>query len=196
MTRRQPPLVYCFLVLLFLSTISRADEFNTPGALPEDESGNWFELGRHEQLIATMNNPDSMLNDFTTDGCSGGLSAGWEYLVKGRERLHTIHGSKPPWELCCIEHDRVYHAAGLKHNTSAADSFNARKSADQVLRQCVLETGLKRTSELSAAYSLSTREIELLYSAIANLMYRAVRIGGVPCSGLPWRWGYGWPTCE
>ena len=34
-----------------------------------------------------------------------------------------------------------------------------------------------------------------LYAAIAELMYRAVRIGGIPCSGLPWRWGYGWPEC-
>ena len=32
--------------------------------------------------------------------------------------------------------------------------------------------------------------------AIADLMYRAVRIGGVPCTGLPWPWDYGWPECD
>ena len=30
----------------------------------------------------------------------------------------------------------------------------------------------------------------------ADMMYRAVRIGGGPCTGLPWRWGNGWPGCN
>ena len=37
--------------------------------------------------------------------------------------------------------------------------------------------------------------VETLYAANAELMYSAVRIGGIPCSALPWRWGYGWPEC-
>jgi hypothetical protein len=48
----------------------------------------------------------------------------------------------------------------------------------------------------SADYGLSGQEVETLYAAIAALMYRAVRVGGMLCTGLPWRWGYGWPECE
>ena len=39
-------------------------------------------------------------------------------------------------------------------------------------------------------------DLGLVYEVIGDLMYRAVRIGGIPCSGLPWRWGYGWPECD
>jgi hypothetical protein len=38
--------------------------------------------------------------------------------------------------------------------------------------------------------------VGFIYQGIADLMYRAVRLGGIPCSGLPWRWGYGWPACD
>ena len=34
------------------------------------------------------------------------------------------------------------------------------------------------------------------YEAISELMYRAVRIGGIPCTNQPWRWGYGWQQCR
>ena len=44
-------------------------------------------------------------------------------------------------------------------------------------------------------YDVSAGTGETLYAAIAELMYSAVRIGGIPCSTLPWRWGYGWPEC-
>lgn len=85
--------------------------------------------------------------------------------------------------------------AGARHAT-AEQSFKARRQADLELRSCVLDTGLKRSPELSAEYDLSEEEIAIIYTAIANLMYRAVRIGGIPCSTLPWRWGYGWPECK
>ena len=81
-----------------------------------------LELGRHEQLLAKKRDTASRLSEFTSDGCSGGLSVGWNYL--------------------------------------------------------------------------STEEVARIYKVIGDLMYRAVRIGGVPCSGLPWRWGYGWPECD
>ena len=47
-----------------------------------------------------------------------------------------------------------------------------------------------------ADYGLSAGMVDLLYAGIAGAMYRAVRLGGVPCSALPWRWGYGWPECK
>ncbi len=185
--------------ILFLFSISfGAGETKTTGTPfnePLDGLAMQFEVGRHQQLSTIKNSPESVLADFTTDGCSGGMSAGWSYLVKETERLRTVHGSVPPWESCCVEHDRAYHTAGSRL-TTAIESFYERKNADIRLRACVLETGEKRASELHAAYQMSTQETQLLYSAIADMMYRAVRLGGVPCSGLPWRWGYGWPECR
>ncbi|MBT8361475.1 MAG: hypothetical protein KJO32_11010 [Deltaproteobacteria bacterium] len=154
-----------------------------------------LEIGRHEKLAAIKKQADSHLADFSTDGCSGGLSAGWEYLADKVPKLQSVHGARPPWESCCIEHDRLYHPAGTME-TSAEQSFSLRQQADADLRSCVFDTGALRTPELAAEYDLSPKEVELVYAAIAELMYRAVRLGGVPCTGFSWRWGYGWPSCE
>jgi len=154
-----------------------------------------LEMGRHQQLTALKTQQESVLAAFTTDGCSGGLSIGWEYLAGKIQSFQTTHGTLPPWESCCITHDRAYHEAGDRAST-ALQSFEDRKEADQKLKTCVLETGAQRIPELSLEYNISPREVKLLYTTIAELMYRAVRIGGMPCTGLPWRWGYGWPECE
>lgn len=154
-----------------------------------------LEMGRHERLVAEKLNPEHQLSAFTTDGCSGGLSVGWNYLAQKIEFLKVVHGDLPPWESCCISHDILYHTAGDR-DISAEMSFKARRQADEVLRTCVIDTGLSRAPELSEQYGLSVEEIGQVYRVIGDLMYRAVRIGGVPCSGLPWRWGYGWPECE
>ena len=73
---------------------------------------------------------------------------------------------------------------------------HARKAADLALKACVLEAGVERTQEIVDEYGLSAEQVGTIYEAVAELMYRTVRVGGVPCSGLPWRWGYGWPDCE
>lgn len=154
-----------------------------------------LEMGRHEQLSAVKINSKSLLAKFTTDGCSGGLSVGWQYLSGKVKSFQAVHGTQPPWESCCITHDREYHTGGARDIT-VDDSFNARRKADMRLKTCVRETGLTRATELSTEYNISIREIEILYTIIAELMYRAVRIGGIPCTSMPWRWGYGWPECE
>lgn len=154
-----------------------------------------LELDRHRQLVETIKHPDATLSEFTTDGCSGGLSAGWRYLFQSIDRLEKNHGEAPPWESCCVSHDRDYHRAGGRQLT-AGESFTARLKADESLRRCVIDTGTERAPELFQHYGMSAEEVEDVYMVIATLMYRAVRIGGVPCSGLPWRWGYGWPECK
>jgi len=176
------------------------------GALPthaqdSDQSYTLFEelekkveIDRHQHLEEVKRASDVKLTDFTTDGCSGGLSAGWRYLVQNVERLREHHGDTPPWESCCVSHDRDYHLAGGRSIT-AEKSFYARLKADESLRRCVLDTGRLRAPELVQQYGLSAEEAVDIYRFIGDLMYRAVRIGGVPCSGLPWRWGYGWPDC-
>ncbi len=154
-----------------------------------------LELERHQQLLQITRSPGVSLAGFTTDGCSGGLSAGWSYLVAVFPGAREVHGDKPPWESCCITHDRAYHAGGRGTET-AEESFAARRTVDRVLEACVLATGLERSKPLSQEYGLTQGQVADLYRTIAALMYRAVRIGGVPCSRLPWRWGYGWPQCD
>jgi hypothetical protein len=154
-----------------------------------------LEIGRHEKLAAIKKQPHSYLADFTTDGCSGGLSAGWEFLASKVQNMQRVHGYLPPWERCCIEHDKLYHSAGTK-NTSAEESLTLRHQADMDLKNCVLDTGKMRAPMLAEEYEISAREVEIIYAAIAELMYQAVRLGGMPCTGFSWRWGYGWPSCE
>ena len=181
-------------IVLFFSGNSSAE---TTGRLESsiDALERQLEMKRHEQLVDLKADPKSTLTEFTTDGCSGGLSVGWEYMADKIQHFHAMHGTRPAWESCCVTHDRAYHTGGPREAT-AIESFAARRKADLVLKTCVLETGMKRIPELSAEYTISAREVETLYSAIAALMYRSVRIGGMPCTGLPWRWGYGWPECE
>ena len=182
------------LLLLACCSGAHSEEQAAASSLIDDLERS-LEMGRHEQLLNEKQNPDHHLSDFTTDGCSGGLSVGWYYLAQKIDFIKTIHGHLPPWESCCISHDRLYHAAGNR-SISAETSFEARRRADEELRGCVLDTGKNRASELSKQYGLTVEEVGSIYAVIGDLMYRAVRIGGVPCSGLPWRWGYGWPECD
>lgn len=183
------------LLILFFSAVKSDAEEQRESSSTIESLERKLELGKHQQLAEKKSIPGTVLTEFTTDGCSGGLSVGWVYLADKIKHVQSVHGAHPPWESCCIEHDKLYHIAGVR-GTTAIDSFVLRKEADSALKMCVLQTGVDRTPELSAEYNLSAEEIEFLYGAISSLMYHAVRIGGVPCSGLPWRWGYGWPKCD
>ncbi len=185
------------LLVLFLSVSGRLPAAEPEGSMEPDPAGFMYqlEISGHRTLSVLKNNPLNQLNQFVSDGCSGGLSVGWEYLAGKMQKFENRYGSEPPWEACCVSHDRVYHAAGGR-NLSAVDSFELRRSADELLRMCVQRTGTERSAALSRAYNISSQEVERLHAVISSLMYRAVRIGGLPCTGLPWRWGYGWPDCE
>ena len=154
-----------------------------------------LEIERHKQLLAKKRKPDSTLAEFTTDGCSGGLSVGWEYLADAIPHFQAVHGKRPAWESCCITHDRAYHTGGPSGGT-AETSYEARKEADLTLKNCVLATASKRGPKLMKEYGIPETEVKRIYIVIAELMYRSVRIGGMPCTNLPWRWGYGWPECD
>ena len=41
----------------------------------------------------------------------------------------------------------------------------------------------------------SPNDVMKAFAVAGRIMYDAVRIGGMPCTGSPWRWGYGWPGC-
>jgi len=166
------------------SPVSRADDLEYR-----------LEMDRQQRLAAGKQKPGTRLAEFSSDGCSGGLSVGWEYLSRKIPSFSTRHGIRPPWESCCITHDRAYHAAGPRQ-ASATESYQARKQADLALKTCVLKTGVKRAPALIAEYDISAEDVAFIYATIADLMYQAVRLGGLPCTGLPWRWGYGWPECD
>ncbi len=154
-----------------------------------------LEINLQEHLAAVKIDLQSIKVEFSTDGCSGGLSVGWQYLSSKIERIEGIHGLRPPWESCCITHDHVYYSGGERFATPAY-SYQLRRQADQALRDCVIETGRMRMNELRIQYHISGEDVNRLYAVIGAMMYQAVRIGGMPCTGLPWRWGYGWPQCN
>lgn len=154
-----------------------------------------IEIDRHERLVKTRKSEGARLAVFASDGCSGGVSAGWAFVSAAFPAVARYHGDKPPWERCCLAHDRFYHAGGPP-DADAKTSFEARRIADEQLRQCVIQVGDKRIEDLMAGYGFNHEQINLLYRSIAEVMYRAVRLGGAPCTALPWRWGFGWPSCE
>ena len=83
----------------------------------------------------------------------------------------------------------------LSRTSDPETSLTNRAIADRKLRECVIETGKKRLSEIAAFYKVDSNTIGEAYRGIASSMYLAVRLGGAPCTGLPWRWGYGYPNC-
>lgn len=154
--------------------------------------GREAELPAHRLLMDVIAaNPEPA--PFTTDGCSGGLSAGWGLVAAGFPEFGVRHESRPPWEDCCTVHDRAYHVAGGAR--TAEQSWAARLAADEALRLCVLDTGTTRRAALAQSYGVTEDRVEAAYAAIAEAIFAAVRLGGAPCSGLSWRWGYGFPNC-
>ena len=162
----------------------------TPAAAPAQGA---LERTAHVRLMARIAEPGAQLAPFKTDGCSGGMSEVWTFVSDALPAFARVHGGAPPWEDCCVVHDRAYHDAGGAHDAGA--SFAARRAADRQLRACVRAAVEGREQALAESYGLGPEAVRTAYDLIAAAMYRAVRAGGGPCSGLPWRWGYGWPNC-
>jgi hypothetical protein len=168
----------------------------TPAATAEPTDFNiqrQFELPAHRALARARADSEGVPAPFTSDGCSGGLSSIWTIVSDRFPKFSKAHGEEPPWEKCCVIHDMAYHSAGA--SAAPEESFANRAIADQALRACVVETGKKRLSEIAELYGADEDTVGNAYRAIANAMYLAVRLGGAPCSGMPWRWGYGYPHC-
>ncbi len=152
-----------------------------------DDSIRDFEELRLRQL-ETVQSSDN-IDAFSTDGCSGFQSQNWAVLAQTFPGFKKQFGQNPPWESCCVAHDKVYWRGEVE------TGYTKRKQADKMLKQCIITTGHKMVPQLSLKYSVSTEQVHQAFSATAELMYRAVRLGGLPCSLLPWRWGYGWKNC-
>lgn len=162
--------------------------------LPQAMAQSWLQEGAREfeelrlRQLQTVQK-DANLAPFTTDGCSGRQSYNWKQLAKLLPGFEKQFGDKPPWEKCCVIHDRAYWRG------SAVDGYKLRKEADEKLEQCVIDTGARLAPELGPKYSVPEEKVRHAFRVTAALMYQAVRLGGQPCSLLPWRWGYGWPNC-
>ena len=158
----------CFVVALAPLSVAQAEE--EPSWLAR------IELQRHAALMQKVGEGPA---PFTTDGCSGGLSWTWRRAVATFPDLAPAKGENPAWEQCCITHDRAYHnASGTKE---AGESYAARLTADLDLQVCVAALGQGPET--------------LFYDQLGQVMFHAVRFGGGPCSGLSWRWGYGFADC-
>ena len=78
----------------------------------------------------------------------------------GMSKLWRFFGSIPPWEGCCDTHDIAYAKGG---------TADERLANDLKMMLCVIKRG---------------------YPKIAVAMFVAVRLGGMPWTRLPWRWGF------
>ncbi len=160
----------------------------------------------HRQLIDAQRSA-AKIAPFVSDGCSGGLSDAWRILSQWVPELVDGGEDYPPWQQCCVEHDRAYWQGSGEHG------YARRLAADQQLRQCVLDSrhdsqrlmvpltesrpvvGTAPIKSAPLGPDLLSPQLDRLYPLIADMIYQAVRLGGMPCSGLSWRWGYGWPHC-
>ncbi len=178
------PLVITLLLLVLCAAPLQAELAidNAAHRTLEAQGMSWLQ---HTRAL----HPDAIA-PFTSDGCSGGLSAGWELLAESSEPFRERYGDHPPWEACCVDHDRLYWLGETEHG------YDLRHGADQDLRDCVRETGELQADELAETLGKQPEEIRRLFNQAAELMYVAVRLGGGPCTGMPWRWGYGWPQCR
>lgn len=158
-----------------------------------DPLSKWVEGIAHQRLERMRLAPKATMVPFTTDGCSGGMSATWDIVARLFPEFREIHETTPPWQECCVVHDRAYHQGG--DNSAPQSSFAARLAADEALRICVRASSQTRRVQLKSQYEITDERIDQAFDLIGDGMFDAVRVGGGPCSGLAWRWGYGWPHC-
>lgn len=153
------------------------------------------ERAQMEQLEETKKHHELSL--FTTDGCSGNVSDGWYQAVtqfsEVSESFKERYGSVTtvPFEAACIEHDRSYH--------TGEGGYRGRLLADNTLRENILRYALDNTNEIKERTGLTTdEEVYFLYELTADTIYRSVRLGGAPCTGMHYAWGYGYNggSCE
>ncbi len=157
---------------------------------PLGEIAREIEEQNMQRLRAQQTRPGVTIDAFDSDGCSGGMSETWQSVAGIWPEFARQIGTTPPWEYCCVAHDRDYWRG------ESSGGFDKRLQADIELRQCVEEAGRQQSGRIARRTGLSRDEVVEIFNFAAQLMYQAVRIGGGPCTGLAWRWGHGWPPCD
>ncbi len=174
-----------WLLLILLTCPAGLSAQNPLEAIAED-----VEREQMKRLNAQQKRPGIHITAFRSDGCSGGMSQSWSTLAESLPLFATYAGNQPPWEHCCVAHDRDYWRGETQNG------FELREQSDARLRACVLETGQQRGAEIAEKLGLSQQEVVDMIQITGEVMYQAVRLGGAPCTSLPWRWGPGWPECS
>lgn len=137
------------------------------------------------------------IDAFISDGCSGNASRGWsvavEELSKISPRFDGLYADTKniPFEYACIAHDESYHVG--------EGGYAARLLADHTLRSDIIFYGITNTEKIKERTGLRTdEEAMFLYEVVAETVYRSVRLGGAPCTGTPYAWGFGYNSgvCE
>jgi hypothetical protein len=173
---------FLLLMLLIPSSLSAQN--------PLEEIVEAIESRQMLRLAAQQSRHDVTINRFKSDECGGGMSSAWSYLADTVPKFTDYVGNEPPWEHCCVTHDRQYWRG------VSDDGYAMREQSDTQLRQCVQLSGKSHSKQISAELGLAEQDIAELINLTSDLMHQAVRIGGAPCTGLPWRWGHGWPPCS
>lgn len=136
-------------------------------------------------------------SEFESDGCSGNISTSWTNVISElNERFPSFKENYPnpetlPFEPACVTHDQTYHQGD--------GGYIGRLRADNKLREDIIIYGIENTEILKKSTGLKTdEEVIFIYEKIAEIVYRGVRLGGAPCTGMPYAWGYGYNngTCE
>ena len=124
-------------------------------AAPEDPISLWLrmELPAHRALQRVREAPGTTLTPFTTDGCSGGLSDVWRVVADRFPAFAEAHRQAPPWEGCCVIHDRAYHAAGP--DAAAELSYAARLQGGPGLATLCGSFGDTDIGDLARLYGLT-----------------------------------------
>jgi len=131
------------------------------------------------------------IDAFISDGCSGSASRGWSVAVEELSKISSEFGGlyadtkTIPFEYACITHDKSYH--------TGEGGYAGRLLADHTLRSDIISYGIANTKKIKERTGLRTdEEAMFLYEVVAETVYRAVRLGGTPCTGTPYAWGFGY----
>ncbi|MFT5398236.1 MAG: hypothetical protein ACI8XW_001026 [Gammaproteobacteria bacterium] len=110
--------------------------------------------------------------------------------------LIKIRQTIAPLFFCCIacRIGRLHQFISVLATTTNA--HHAKAEADDELRSCANLWGVEKGDDWAKQLEVNRQEILGITRLTAELMYSAVRLGGAPCTGLPWRWGHGWPECQ
>lgn len=159
-------------------------------AQPTESINEYFENLLMKKLATVQAGLSTPPINFKTDRCSGGLSKGWQLLAEAFPSFKNKYGNQPPWEHCCLSHDKTYWRGETR------TGYHKRKQADQAFKSCVVDIGEQKKQEYSDVLQTTPQQVTKIFQLAANVMYRAVRIGGQPCTIFHWRWGFGWPPCS
>jgi len=137
------------------------------------------------------------LEPFRSDGCSGNVSNLWKSAVTTLSTQSPEFSEKYsatqdiPFEAACIAHDKLYH--------KGTGGYVGRLRADNDLRTAILDYATTNSEDIKVRTGFSsTEQVIYMYEFIAESVYRGVRLGGAPCTGMSYAWGFGYNngSCE